>query len=381
MNRNIFNRSMLLVAVVTLSGATASCSDSAESRAPATDETPVRPLPVENIYIVREEEIRTGPALSGSLEPETRATIRAELSGAVLETSGDAGRAVNAGELLARIDGASLRDAVLSAQSSLTTARHLVEVAQREVERSEALEKAGAIAPRQVEQARTQLVGARAQEADARARLTNVQEQMEKTVVRSPFRGVISARSVSAGDIVSPGTALFTIINPSSMRLEATVPSAALGEIRIDAPVEFTVSGYPSRRFAGRISAISPIVDPATRQVRVIVSIPNQSGTLVAGLFAEGRVASDSHRATVVPFSAVDESGVRPWVLRVRGGLTERVETDLGLRDPRTETIEVRGNVLAGDTLLIGAARGISPNTAVRVSSPNDAGLPPAGSR
>jgi len=341
-------------------------ADAAESNASTMNVGP------ENIAIVKAQEIKSGPALSGSLSAETQATVRSEVSGAVLETLVEAGSPVSRGQALARIDDAGIRDVYLSAKSAVTTAENTVQIAQREAERSETLAKAGAIAERQRDQARNQLIGAQAQAADARARLANAQKQLDKTVIRAPFSGVVSARTVNAGDFVAPGNAAYTIINPSTMRLEAAVPAEALSAIRIGVPVEFTVNGYASRRFSGRISSINPVADPATRQVRVIVSIPNQGGALVSGLFAEGRVAAESRTSAVVPTTAVDERGVRPTVMRLKGGKVEKMEVVLGIRDGNTEMVELKSGVAPGDTVLLGAARGISAGTMVRVSTPRD---------
>jgi membrane fusion protein, multidrug efflux system len=326
----------------------------------------------ENIAVVKAEEIKSGPALSGSLSAETQATVRAEVSGAVLQTFVEAGAPVRAGQELARIDDSGIRDTYLSAKSGVTTADNNVQIAEREASRAETLAKAGAIAERQRDQTHNQLVNAQAQAADARARLANAQKQLDKTTIRAPFSGVVSARTVNAGDFVSPGGATFTIINPSTMRLEASVPGEALPSIHLGAPVEFTVNGYANRRFTGRISSINPVADPATRQVRVIVTIPNQGGTLVSGLFAEGRVSAESRTSAVVPAGAVDERGVRPFVVRLRNGKVEQTEVVLGIRDATTEMVEVTSGLTPGDTVLLGAARGISAGTAVKVSSPGD---------
>ncbi|HUQ46343.1 MAG TPA: hypothetical protein VM033_06815, partial [Gemmatimonadaceae bacterium] len=122
-----------------------------------------------------------------------------------------------------------------------------------------------------------------------------------------------------------------------------------------------------------RITRVNPTADPATRQVKIVASIPNAGNTLVGGLFAEGRVSSESRTAPMVPASAVDERGLRPYVMRLRNGRIEKTEVTLGIRDAAAETVEVTSGLAAGDTLLLGAARGISPGTPVKVSSPSDA--------
>jgi len=326
----------------------------------------------ENIVVVTEQEIRTGPALSGALAPEREATIRAELSAPVVETLIDQGQRVAAGQLLIRLDDAAIRDQVLSARSAVTTAQANLTVAQHEQDRNEALLKAGAIAERMVEQSRAQVTAARAQLATAQAQLASADKQASNTRITAPFAGIVSARQVNAGDVVSPGTALVTVVDPSTMRLEASVPAEALGAVRLGAPVDFSVTGYPNRHFTGRVTRVNPIADPATRQVRIIASLPNTGGTLVGGLFAEGRVSSESHRAPIVPQSAVDERGLRPSVVRLKNGRTEKAEVSLGLRDAATETVEVTQGVATGDTVLLGAARGISAGTPVKVSAPSD---------
>ena len=358
-------RLAVLVALVTAAG----CRRGDANAEPAGTEAVV--IGPENIVVVTEQEIRTGPALSGTLAPEREATIRAELQGPVVETLVEQGQRVAAGQLLLRIDDSAIRDQLLSARSAVTTAQANLTVAQHEQERNEALLKAGAIAERVVEQSRAQVTAARAQLATAQAQQASAEKQSANTRITAPFAGIVSARSASAGDVVSPGTALLTVVDPSTMRLEASVPADALGSVRLGAPVDFSVTGYPNRHFTGRVTRINPIADPATRQVRIIASLPN-NGTLVGGLFAEGRVSSESHRAPIVPQSAVDERGLRPSVVRLKSGRTEKAEVTLGLRDAASETVEITQGIVAGDTVLLGAARGISAGTPVRVSAPTD---------
>lgn len=337
---------------------------------PATSE-PVLIGP-ENITIVKSQEIRTGPAISGALQPEQDATVRAALSGTVVQTLIEQGTRVTKGQLLAKIDDRAIRDQALSARTLVTTAESNASVAERELSRSEALLKAGAIADRIVEQSRATALQAQAQLADAKARLAQADKALDDTRITAPFNGIVSARMVGAGDVVSPGTALYTVVDPTSMRLEASVPAEALAAVRLGAPVDFSVNGYPGRHFTGRVTRINPVADPATRQIKILVSLPNQGGTLVGGLFAEGRVSSETRVAPVVPVAAVDERGLRPTVVLVKGGRTQKTEVQLGIRDASTETAEVTAGVTPGDTLLLGAARGISEKTPVRVSAPTD---------
>jgi len=367
--RRASSAATIALAALTVLGAVA-CKKTDTSAAATTPETML--VGPENVTVVRAQQIRTGPAISGSLAPEKSATIRAEMSASVVQTYAEAGQRVRAGQQLAQLDASVLRDQQISAQGAVTTAQSTYDIAQRELNRAETLEKAGAIAERDVEQARNAVIAARGQLSTARAQLANINKQLDKASVQAPFDGVVSVRSVNAGDVVSPGTALYTVVDPGSMQLEASVPADALGDVRVGMPVDFTVNGYPNRHFTGRIIRVNPIADPTTRQVKILASIPNVGNTLVGGLYAEGRVSSESHTAPMIPIAAVDERGLRPAVVRLKNGKVEKVEVGLGIRDQAAETVEITSGLAPGDTVLLGAARGISPGTPVKVSSPND---------
>jgi membrane fusion protein, multidrug efflux system len=326
----------------------------------------------ENIAIVTLGEVMSGPMLSGAILPERDATVRAQVGGSVLQTYAEQGQRVGAGELLARIDASGIEDAFLSARAAVTSANSSADIAVRELARSQKLLDAGAIAERDMEQARRASVAANAALADARSRLAIAQKQLGNTRIIAPIPGVISERPVSAGDVVQPGAAMFTVVDPSSMRLEASIPADQLSAVRIGVPVNFTINGYPGRTIMGKVTRISPTADPATRQVRIIVSIPNTTGALVGGLFATGRLASERKNGLIAPVSAIDQRTNIPAVMRIRQGKVERVPVQLGLRDEGAERVEITSGVQAGDTLLIGAAQGISSGTVVKVSAPAD---------
>jgi RND family efflux transporter MFP subunit len=326
----------------------------------------------ENVAVVVRDTIQSGPAISGTLAPENQATLRAELGGTVLNTYAEQGQRVSQGTVLARIQDVAVRDQVLSARSGVTSARLAHDLAQRNAQRNAQLLAAGAIAERDAEQAQSAATAARAALSDAQARLASAQQQLTNATVRAPFAGIVSERSVNAGDVVAPGGSMYTVIDPRSMRLEASVPAAQLSDVRVGAPVTFTVSGYGTRAFQGKVTRVNPVADPGTGQVRIIASVPNAGSALVGGLFAEGRVAAESREAVVAPTTAIDQRGVTPTVLRVKNGRAEKVQVELGLSDEGTDRVEIRRGVQAGDTLLLGQAQGISAGTPVRVRAVSD---------
>ena len=334
---------------------------------PAAGPAPVQ-VGRENIVTVTRGTVVLGPMISGELRAGREATVRAELGGSMLTTVVEEGQAVRRGALLGRIEARSLGDARQSAVSAVRSADSQLEVARRELERTEQLVAAGALAQRDADVARGNMAAAEAALADARSRLASAETTLADAVIRSPLNGIVATRAVSAGDVVAPGTELFTIIDPSSMRLEAAVPARDLRALRPGASVQFTVRGY-DEPFEGRIERIAPQADTATGQVPIFVAIMNDSGRLIAGLFAEGRVATESADGLVVPMNAVNTTGGTPWVLRVTNGVAEKVPVTLGLSDPHTETLQIVSGVSQGDLLLRGAAQGITPGSPVQVGA------------
>lgn len=370
-------RTFHMLAVAVLSASLLSCGGKqADAEAAAAQPVTVGP---ENLVVVRAQTLTSGPAFSGALRHEREASVRAQMAGSVLQTYVDQGQSVAAGTVLARIEAGGADDSYLSARSAVTAAENSHSIASRELERARRLYEAGAIAERELEMARAAVMSARAVLADTRARLASAGKQLGNATVRAPFAGVIGQKSVSAGDVVQPGTLLFTVVDPGSMRLEAAIPVDQLRDVRVGLPVKFSVSGYGANEFVGRVTRVSPVVDPVTRQVQIVASIPNAGRALVGGLQATGRLSTSTRIGLVAPDAAIDERGSAPSVLRVKRGVVERVTVALGARDEAGELVEVTAGLVIGDTLLLGAARGITPGTPVRiVAAVGDTALRPA---
>jgi multidrug efflux pump subunit AcrA (membrane-fusion protein) len=135
--------------------------------------------------------------------------------------------------------------------------------------------------------------------------------------------------------------------------------------------VQFRVHGYVGRVFNGTIERINPAADPATGQITVYVGIPNARG-LVSGLYAEGRVGARAKMTLTAPLNAIAMSGDTTFVMRVKQSRVQRVPVQIGVRDEEGERVEVIGPVAAGDTVLVGAAVSISPNSQIRIQAISD---------
>jgi len=359
-----------LVGLAALGGALAlgaSCAQTGSAKPPAPMAPPPMMLEEANLATVEISRLEAGPLVSGTLRADQEATVRAEVAGSVVAVFVEEGQPVARGTLLARIDPAVLREARLSAESGVRSAQQQQEVARRNAERAESLLGAGALPPREAENARWAVTQAEAMLAEARTRLSLASEQLAKADVRAPIAGVVSRRGISAGDTVAPGAELFTVVDPRVLRLDAAVPAEHYAALRVGAPVAFRANGDHGRVFEGVVDRINPVADAATRQIGIYAKLPNLKGELVPGLFVEGRLTTEFRLTPSLPLSAIDRTQAEPSVLRVRDGVVERVEVRLGLTDAVLERVEVVTGLTAGDRVLFGAARNLAPGTAVRL--------------
>jgi len=354
--------------LVALTVSTEGCGRNAAAE--AVPATPVVTLLAEDIATVERRDMSHGPVISGTLMARRRATVRAEVGGSLTAVYADRGVAVAEGAPLLRIDGRALVDAQVAAASDVRTEEDALAIVERRLTRSEALLAGGAISADEVDDARQALTSAEAKLAASRARLSAANDALAHTLVRAPFAGIVSARPVNAGDIIESGNMLFELLDPTTMYVEGSVPSAELGSVHVGAPVALSVSGYSDRTFLGRIERVNPSADPTTRQVPLFVAIANGDGALVAGLFAEGRVGTNAGPTLLATDAAVDRTGTAS-VVRFSAGRLERRAVQTGARDRNGTFVEIRSGITLGDTVVLGVSRSLPTGTAARVARPS----------
>src|SRR5687767_369364 len=248
-----------------------------------------------DLLVVSNSALASGPSITGSIEPERRADLRAEVSAVVLAVHKENGEAVKRGDLLVRLDQTAIRDSLMSAEASYNAAAQAFEQAQRQYERMVKLRETGVVSTQQVEDVEVQRNSAQSEREAARTRVVTARQQLERTEVRAPFDGVVSDRKVSAGDTAQIGKELLKVIDPSSLRFEGFVSADSVGEVHTGQKVWFRIHGFNDREFTGVVTRVNPAANITTRQVEVLVSFdegiqqPN-----VAGLYAEGHIETRS---------------------------------------------------------------------------------------
>lgn len=345
----------LVIAATAVTALTACGKREAASATAATagKAAPALLLAPQDILTVSTSTLATGPVISGSLQPERRADLRAEVSSVVLQVLHHNGEPVRRGDLLVRLDDASIRDALNSADEAQRAAEQALTQAERQVQRLRTLQAQGMSSMQALEDAEVRRNQATSDVVAAKARVATARQQVARTEVRAPFDGVISERKVSPGDTAMVGRELLKVIDPGSLRFEGYVASDRMHELKVGQGVSFRVNGFPAVEFSGRVRRIDAAANASTRQVEVIVAFADAAtAPRVAGLFAEGRVETGQSRALMLPESAVVRRADGAVVWRLDAESISRVAVSTGERDPRSGQLPVLSGLTEGQRIL-----------------------------
>ena len=358
------NRSSIaaVLAATTLISVACSNTDAAEIDAKATDKPVAVTLGQRDVAIATLTPITAGIAVTGSLDPADRVEIRAELSGQIERVLVDRGSIVGYDETLAKFDASIVQARGLSALVALGAR-------ERDLDAADTLYRAGVLSERDFTQARVVRDAAKADLAQARDAVNNA-------TVRSPIRGEISEKHVSAGEVVQPGAKLFTVVNNDALELAAQVGADQIGRVRVGQPVHMTLDAYPGRTLEGKVARIEPVADAATRRVGVYIRVPNKDHGIVAGLFATGTILTAANMSTpvlAVPTAAVRADSGSASVFAVVGDRVERRAIVVGSRDDAAGLLEVRSGLAAGDRVIVAPGSGVAPGTVIKLTADSTA--------
>jgi RND family efflux transporter MFP subunit len=340
--------------VLVLALALAGCGKGSEAPQKGASAPAGQPLLLanEDVLTVRSSALASGPVITGSVQPERRADLRAEISTIVLQVLRENGDAVRRGDLLVRLDDTAIRDGLASAESANRAAAQALEQAVRQLERMKTLRGSGMASAQQLEDAEVRRNNAQSDAESARARVVLARQQLQRTEVRAPFDGIVSDRKVSAGDTAQVGKELLKVIDPASMRFEGLVSADHVGSVVAGQKVSFRVNGYPDQEFAGKVRRVNPAANPTTRQVEVLVDFTGEKQPRLAGLYAEGHIETSSSQGLTLPATALVRDGDKASAWRVKDGKLQKVALAVGERDPRTGHFVLKGGLEEGDQVI-----------------------------
>jgi RND family efflux transporter MFP subunit len=350
-----FPFALSLVACLCISSALVACKKP-EADADKAAESVALSLGNEDILQLGTAEHGTGPVISGSLQPEMRADLRAEVSAMVIKVHKENGEAVRKGDVLVTLDSSVLRDNLNSAEESLRAAAQSLDGAERQYQRIKSLQSQGMVSMQGLEESEVKRNAAQSENVASKARVAAAKQQLERTEVRAPFNGVVSARKASAGDTAQIGKELIQVIDPSSMRFEGQVSADQMGVLKVGQRVSFRINGVAQSGdqlgSRGIVKRIDGAANPVTRQVSVIVEINSKDRPPVVGLYAEGVVETLTKPAVMVSESSLRREGDKVFAWVLDGSKIVKRAIQLGDRDTRLGQWVVTSGLAAGDKVL-----------------------------
>jgi membrane fusion protein (multidrug efflux system) len=324
----------LLLAAIAL-GIAASRSGPTES-APASREDP--PL-VAEVYVARPQAVAETMRTVGTLLANESVDVVSELSRRLVSIEVSEGTAVKEGQRLFRLDDSDLR-----AQLAELEVRRQLSLRTLERQRTLLQFDKKALSQQAFDEAVTSLQAVEAQIASLRVTLA-------KTEIRAPFAANVGLRRVSEGAWITPTTVLTTLQDTSRIKVDFTLPERHAAALAIGQKFSFRVAGVGGD-FEGRVIAIEPAIDAATRSVRARGIAENPARTLVPGAFASVEVPLELARdGILVPAQAVVPSATGHAVWLVRDGRAALREVEIGLRT--RDAVEILSGVAPGDAVLV----------------------------
>lgn len=327
------------------------------------------PKPALSVQVVRPTKQDWSAQLSahGAVAPWQEVIIGAEVGGVRLtEVYVNVGDGVRRGQVLAMLRQEGLNAELNAYRAQVAEAQALLFEAQLNAERARQLKQSDAMSAQESQRALTAEQTAKARVDALRAQVVTQELKIAQSRIVAPDDGVISSRAATVGSTAQPGQELFRMIRQSRLEWRAEVPSADV--IRIKPGMSVTLQGPTGAPVTGKVRAVSPTVDAATRNGLVQVDLPvaaTQSSGLKAGMFASGAFEISRGDALTVPQSAVLLKDGFSYVFAVRQGVAQQIKVQVGRR--QGDRIEVLQGVSPEQDLVASGVGFLVDGDAVRV--------------
>ena len=307
---------------------------------------PVETQPVKRAQMVA---VYSGTA---PIEAHEEALVVAKVGGEVRQIFVEEGDAVQAGQLLARLDGDRLRLTLAQTDANLNKL-------ERDYKRTLDLSERGLVSRSTAENLKYDLDALEAAPDSARLELSY-------TDIRAPIGGVISARAIKVGNTISPNDATFTVTDLDPLLAYVHVPEKEFRKIAPGQAAEVIVDALGGERFVGSISRISPTVDPQTGTFRARVEVDDRSRRLKPGMFARVNIVYERRPdALQLPRTAIIDSDGQQSVYVIDDGKAQQRVIETGLANGGW--IEVVGGLEGGERVVTVGQAGLKSGTPVRI--------------
>jgi len=346
-------------------------------------ETEVRAVPTVAVIHPISEAPEEGLVLPGSMQAYVESPIYARTNGYLKKWYRDIGSRVRKGELLADIDTPEVDQQLIQARADLETAKANAKLSHITATRYEDLIKTDSVSKQEVDNAAGDLAAKQATVASAEANFQRLSELESFKHIYAPFSGVITRRNVDLGTLINAGNGgstqlLFSLAQTDPMRVYINVPESAAPSIRSGLSASLELTQLPGRKFEGKVVRTAEAIDPVTRTLLTEVDVPNKTGELLPGGYAQVHLAVhvDGQRVQV-PVNALlfRSEGLRAVVVDGDHKLHLQPLTigrDYGV------TLEVLQGLHGGDWIVLNPADSLEEGQQVNVAEASSKTVPPS---
>ena len=337
---------------------------------------PASPAPAEmTVSVVRPERVSSTVMLNlpGQLQAYTDAPIFAQTSGYLKAWHFDIGAKVKANDILAEIDTPEVDQELAQAKAQLQVAQSALQLSQDTYQRNQDLFKRNVIAAEEYDTVTDTYRENQATVAADQANIAQLDALEAFKLVRAPFDGIVTARDIDIGAYVAAGsgTQLFRVARTSPLRIYVNVPQELAQLVKIGLEGNLTVPEFPGRTFSAHVTNAAGAVDPISRSLQTELQIPNETGELLPGAYAEVSLRLDGEAGLVtIPSNA--------WLFRREGATVGIVHPD-GKVEIRKITIhlnlgdklEISQGLSDSDQVIVNPSDGLANGMKVDVISPH----------
>ncbi len=300
----------------------------------------------------REIPVKEQLELTGSVGSRRASLVASEVAGLVTELVAREGDEVGRGEPLVRLRRKNLELSLAAAKAQLKEAQARLDLARRSLTRSQELSASGVISQQALDDAESEAAAWQGRVESLEAEIARVEDDLDRSVVRAPFAGVVAREHAQVGEWLDVGGEVAELVSLDDLEVTLDVPERYYGKLAANAPARVTFAALPDAGVEGKIGAVVPRADQQARTFWVKIRIPNPGHRIGVGMLA--RVAfplGTSYPATVVPKDAVVRQGPMQVVYRINGeDQVEPVPIETGTAVGAW--IEVRGPIQSGEKVV-----------------------------
>ena len=332
---------------------------------------------------------------SGYIVAQRQATVSSKVTGKVQELLVEEGQSVKQGQVLARLDDSNARAALQLAQAQLDSARASLAQANaqskdatRQAARNKELVDKGFVGQSVYDTAQSnaesQAAGVEAAQGNVAVAQRNIsvyQQQLDDTVVRAPFAGVITVKNAQQGEMISPlsaggagtRTGIGTLVDMESLEIEVDVNENFIGRVQPGQPVTAKLNAYPEWEVPCKVIAVIPTADRSKATVKVRIGINNKDprilpdmGVRVSFLNETAGKTAEAPKGLLVPESAVQVNGSTGVLFVIKNEKLERRAVKLGGKS--SDGQQVLSGLTAGESVAIGDMSKFSDGAKVKIA-------------